>query len=303
MFLAEYYSHPPEWTWLVILYFFLGGIAGGSYFLAALLDLFGDESDRPLARLGYYVALPAALLCAPLLTFDLKRPERFWHMLFQSERLPRPIFKYWSPMSVGAWALLIFGAFTLVFFVAALAEAGVLRWSPARTLNNLVRRGSAGKAITALGGLFAFFLASYTGVLLAVTNRPIWADTWLLGLLFLTSGASTAAAVLLLLGKRRGAASAESLGWLTRMDTWVMVMELVVLALVVVSLGSVAKEWLNGWGVLLGVGVVLAGILVPLGLHWRPRTLGALTVPVAAVLALAGGFILRVVVVMSSESL
>ena len=41
-----FFTAPPNWSWLVILYFFLGGIAGGSYFIAALLDLFGDVRDR-----------------------------------------------------------------------------------------------------------------------------------------------------------------------------------------------------------------------------------------------------------------
>jgi formate-dependent nitrite reductase membrane component NrfD len=54
--------------------------------------------------------------------------------------------------------------------------------------------------------------------------------------------------------------------------------------------------------VLLAVGVVLVGILIPLALHWRPRLLGSLSAPTAAVLVLVGGFILRVVVVLSSES-
>ncbi|TMC51658.1 MAG: polysulfide reductase, partial [Chloroflexi bacterium] len=106
-----FFTTPPNWSWLVILYFFLGGIAGGSYFIAALLDLFGDVGDRPLARLGYYVTFPLVLVCALLLIGDLTRPEAFWHMLLQSQRLPLPIFKYWSPMSIGSWALLIFGAF------------------------------------------------------------------------------------------------------------------------------------------------------------------------------------------------
>src|SRR5438105_14959105 len=93
----------PEWTWLVVLYFFVGGIAGGSYFIAALIDLFGREVDRPLARLGYYVAFPAVLLCGPLLIVDLKRPERFWHMLLQSARGPVPMSTLWSPISVRSW--------------------------------------------------------------------------------------------------------------------------------------------------------------------------------------------------------
>ena len=288
---------PPEWHWLVIVYFFFGGLAGGSYALAGLIDLFGAESDRPLARLGYLIAFPCVLLCGPLLIVDLNRPERFWHMLIQSERLV-PMFKWWSPMSVGSWALLFFGAFSFVSFLMALSEARNWRLP----LVGALHRGVVGKVFVALGAVFAFFLASYTGVLLSVTNRPIWADTNLLGLLFLLSGASTAAALMILLGRRRGAATADSVRTLSRLDDWIMGLELLVLAAVVVSLGAVARAWLNQWGILLVVGVVLLGILLPLALHWR-HLLGRMSVPAASILVLIGGFILRAVIVLSSEAI
>src|ERR1051325_10223899 len=189
-----YFTASPEWGWLVILYFFFGGIAGGSYALGALIHLFGAPADRALARLGFYLAFPAVLVCAPLLIVDLMRPERFWHMVIQSETF-LPMFKWWSPMSVGSWALMLFGAFSFVSFLAALAEDGRLSVRGFQWLH----RGVFGMLFVGLGALFAFFLASYTGVLLSVTNRPIWADTNLLGLLFLLSGASTAAALMILL--------------------------------------------------------------------------------------------------------
>ena len=55
---STYFSAPPDWGWLIVLYFFFGGLAGGCYFLASLIDLFGRPEDRPLARLGYYIAFP-----------------------------------------------------------------------------------------------------------------------------------------------------------------------------------------------------------------------------------------------------
>ena len=54
----------PDWGWWIILYFFLGGLAAGCYFLATLIELFGHEEDRPLARIGYRVAFPLVLVCA-----------------------------------------------------------------------------------------------------------------------------------------------------------------------------------------------------------------------------------------------
>ena len=119
-----------------------------------------------------------------------------------------------------------------------------------------------------VGSAFGFFLASYTGVLATVTNRPIWADNSVLGLLFLTSAASTAAALLLLLAHRRRAVLPESLHWLSQLDNWSMILELIALIALVVTLGPVAQALFNVWGLLL-LGVALIGIVIPLALHWR----------------------------------
>ncbi len=291
-----FFTSAPHWQWLVILYLFVGGIAGGAYFLAAVIDLFGRPIDRPLARLGYYVALPAIVLGAVFLTLDLTRPERFWHMLVQSQT-GRPMFKWWSPISFGSWGIAVFGAFAFLAFLGTLAEDGYVRWEGLRDL----RRGLLGRLIAAIGGLLGLFVAGYTGVLLTVTNRPIWADSNLLGLLFLLSGVSTAAAMILLIDWRRRAA-ADSVHRLSRLDSWIMGLELLVLVALTASLGAVASVWLSAWGALLAVGVVLLGILVPLLLHWRPRLLGGLSLPAASALVLVGGFLLRVVVVLSSEA-
>lgn len=296
---SSFFTEAPHWRWLIAAYFFVGGLAGGSYLLAALIDFFGRPEDRPLARLGYYVAFPAVVASGILLTVDLTRPERFWHMLVQSNTW-RPMLKVYSPISLGSWALLAFGAFSLVAFAAALEEAGRLRWP---WLSRLRPPAVLGSLVTVVGGLWGFFLAGYTGVLLVVTNRPIWADTSLLGLNFIVSAASTSAALLILLGYRRWAPVA-GLQALQRFDSIVLVLELVALAGLVASLGRVAAAWLSAWGAVLVVGVVIVGILVPLWLQWRPRLLRpGVSVPVAAALVLAGGFIFRVVVVLSSEGL
>jgi formate-dependent nitrite reductase membrane component NrfD len=290
------FTAAPHWRWLIVLYFFIGGIAGGSFFLAALLDLFGTIQDRPIVRTGYYVAFLGAVVSGILLTVDLGHPERFWHMLIQSERV-LPMFKYWSPMSVGAWGLLLFSGLALLATLGALHEAGQMRWTLLRPLHG----GVIGSLIAVLGGLCGFFLAGYTGALLSVTNRPLWADTTWLGLLFLLSGASTAAALLMLFGLLRGARTSATVHWLARMDRGTLILELLALIILTVSLSPVLRVWMNVWGLLLLVGVVLAGILLPLSLEWRPRLLGRLSLPAGAVLVLLGGFLLRAIVILSSE--
>jgi protein NrfD len=292
-----YFTAGPDWGWWVVLYFFFGGLAGGSYFIASLLDLFGNAEDHRVARIGYYIAFPCVLICAPLLIIDLNRPERFWHMLIQSETF-LPMFKFWSPMSVGAWALLVFGLFAFVSFVAALMEEGRLPWSPPSwCCADPVRH-----TFNVVGTMLGFFLASYTGVLLSVTNGPIWADTPMIGLLFGISAASTSAALMQLV-VHRGSILPGTRAWLSEFGEWTKGLELVVIVAFLVSLGAVLQAWLSIWGLLLLVGVVLIGILIPLALNWRPGRFGAAAIPAAAVLVLIGGFILRAVIVFSSQSI
>jgi formate-dependent nitrite reductase membrane component NrfD len=292
-----FFTASPHWTWYIIPYFFIGGIAGGAYFLAAILEWFGRPEDRPVIRTGYSLAFWGAILCGLLLTIDLGKPFRFWHMLFQSENFPHLMFKGWSPISFGAWAILLFGACAGLSLLGAWSEEGRVRAPAAQVL----RGGTTlAKLVAAVGGLLGFFVAGYTGVLLSVTNRPIWADSPWLGALFLASGASTGAAALVLLAPGRGAVD-SSIRWLSSFDTRVLIVELLILVLFIASLWPIRQVWVSVWGFLLLVGVVGAGIVWPLLLHAKPSGGGALRNP--AVMVLLGGFLLRVVILLASNGI
>ncbi len=290
-----FFSGAPHWTWFIILYFFVGGIAGGACFLAAILDWFGRPEDRPVVRTGYYVAAWGAILCGLLLTVDLGQPLRFWHMLVQSHNFPTIMFKAWSPISFGAWVVLSFGAFSVLSALGVMAEEGRIASPALRAMH----RGALGKLVAGISALLGFSLAGYTGILLSVTNRPIWADSPWLGALFLASGASTGAATLILLAPGRGATE-RSLAWLSSFDTQALVVELLILVAFIVSLGSVNRVWLSswGWGLVLLVGVVGLGILAPLRLHARRQPVAN-----AARLVLLGGFLLRLATMFASEGI
>src|SRR3989454_7814736 len=179
-----------------------GGLAGGSSSPPTMRHLLGKGEDGPLARFAYLILSRAVCVCGLLLTADLGRPERFWHMLVQAQTF-RPMIKAYSPMSIGSWALLLFSGCAFLSFVAVLAERGWLPWPPLLRLNP---PAPLGRLVTAVGALLGLYLAGYTGVLLAVTNRPSWAATTLLGLTFLISAASTSAALLILLRSFGGGA-------------------------------------------------------------------------------------------------
>ena len=307
-----FFTASPHWAWWIILYFFIGGIAGTAFFLASVLSLFDrrgashqsrvSATTRPIARVGYYLAFVGVLLSGFLLTIDLSRPLRFWHMLIENHT-GRPMFKLWEPMSTGAWALLLFGLFAFLAALAALSEdrpnIRFLQSPPVR----LLRQQAPAAIIAVLGSIFGLYIAGYTGVLLAVTNRPIWADSQLLGLLFLLSAASTGPAALILLGQRRLAADPASLSWLICFDWIVVILELVVLIVFLISLGSVARVFLDWWGLVLLVGVVGVGILLPLFLHPRHGAEDLESCVRIAGFVLVGGFLLRMVMLLSSDQI
>ena len=294
MISSTFATASPHWRWFIVGYFFLGGLAAGSYFLATLMDLFARGRHRGLANLGYLIAFPLLCVCGLLLTLDLGRPARFWHMLIQSETF-RPMIKTYSPMSLGAWALLLFGGCAFLSFIAVLAERGWLSWPVVRRLSP---SAPVGRLVTVIGMLLGFYVAGYTGVLLAVTNRPIWADTTLLGLTFLISAASTSAALLALVGSRGG--ESDGIHALERFDATVLVLEVLAIGALIASLGPVAVVWLNGWGVLLAV-MVLGGIALPLYLHVAGH--GRSGRAIGPALVLVGGFLLRAVIIFSSDTL
>lgn len=306
---STWFTANPHWQWYIVFYFFVGGLAGGCYFLAGLLDFFGGPEDRRLARLGYYIAFPAVLLSGLLLTLDLTRPLRFWHMLVERNTF-EPMFKAYSPMSVGSWALVVFGIFSFLSFLGALAEEDRYRWPAFRrfawpALLGVRPPSLLGSLITAIGGLAGLFIAGYTGVLLAVTNRPIWSDTPLLGMLFIVSAASTSAALLILLAYRYGWRM-PGIAALARMDDLVLVLELLVLIAVMITLGPAIRGWLNVWGLVLLVGVIIAGLIVPIVMSFRGRRAGGVAhagIATIAILVLIGGFLLRFVVIFSSETI
>ena len=159
---------PPVWSWEIPLYFWLGGMASGSAFVALAADLAGDELSASVAR---KVALGVVIPAPVLLMGDLGRPARFLNML--------RIFKPRSPMNTGAWCL---AAFTAVGTGAVAAD--------------LLRLHRTARGLGAVNALLGTYLGSYTGALLAATAVPVWARSRVfLGPIYVSTAAATGAAV------------------------------------------------------------------------------------------------------------
>ena len=266
---VEHFAGSPDWTWYILVYFFFAGLSGGSYFLASFLRLRGDgaheSADEHAARLAHYVSFVTLLVCPVMLILDLGQPLRFWHMLWNtSPDTPGLNFKYWSPMSVGVWALLLFSVFATLSFVQALVRDERLRWSLARALVRPLD-GALGTVVAVVGAILGLFIAGYTGVLLSVSNQPVWSDTWALGGLFLASGLSGSAALLVYLVRFRPVAQASA-GALASSERLYAVLELamiVIFALTLVPAGAVGLAFGFPWALLWLV--ALAGLVPGIG--------------------------------------
>ncbi len=289
---STYYNHPlikkAHWEWQIVLYFFLGGIAGGSYLVSTLANLFGlDKKEPNLTRVGRYLPFVCILISPILLIWDLGRPERFHHML--------RVLKLRSVMSIGTWALSSFGLFCGLSAVHQMAKDGLLNWFP---LAAQIAKRLPMKVIEVAGSLFGLVVASYTGVLLSSTAVPIWARAkHILGPLFLTSAVSTGLSSLsLLLSLSR--AHHDTIERLDRAEVIAMSTELGLLASLIPILGRLGKPLVKGKaGSLFLGGTVISGLILPLlvkiGFRLSGRATSRSTNIFVASLVLIGGLLLR----------
>lgn len=214
--------HGPVWSWEVPVYFWFGGMAAGSAFIAVACDLAGDARSARIAR---GVSLAALGPCPPLLILDLGRPERFHHML--------RIVKLRSPMSTGSWCLSAFG--------------GLLAGAVGADLFGRRRTAKALGAATALTGTY---LGSYTGVLLAATAVPAWGRSRaFLGPIFVSTATLTGAgATRLVLSAAGVKADDPTRAALARVEDAAMAAELLLSAINRHRLGDLASHLDAGGG-------------------------------------------------------
>jgi formate-dependent nitrite reductase membrane component NrfD len=173
--MESYYGRPivkePVWQPEIPMYLFTGGIAGGCSLLHGFARVAGYER---LAKTALYVGAAADVVSPALLISDLGRPERALNML--------RVFKVTSPMSVGAWILVVSGGASNT--AAGLELVGRLR--PVKWAAELVSFAAGAP------------LATYTGTLFADTAIPVWHGArkelpWLFGASAAASaGAATA---------------------------------------------------------------------------------------------------------------
>jgi formate-dependent nitrite reductase membrane component NrfD len=287
------------WGWEIPAYLFLGGMVAGMMAIAGWF-LFSDRHRRVDSVAFLLPGLSLVLLSAGMfaLFLDLEHEWFVWRLYTTFQPL--------SPMSWGAWILLLVYPALLANLLLRLPPPLRRRfpalgaWSDGLAAHPSLTRWVAG-ANMALGAL----LGIYTGVLLSTLGaRPLW-NSALLGPLFLASGLSSAAALVHMVARDRD----ESV-LLARADNRFLLAELAVIVLFFAGLATTtgvhaeaAALFFGGpytavfWAGVVGLGVVIPLVIQSLAVVHRIRH-----TPVAPLLVLAGGMLLRVVIVLAGQT-
>jgi protein NrfD len=285
------------WTWEVAMYLFLGGLTAGILFFAAVITIRNKDQVAPFAAVRLALLAPIVLsLGMTTLFLDLEH-KLFVYRFYTS-------FQITSPMSWGAWILIVIYPVSALQILSTLRTgySSLAKFVDGFALGSLImdwcERYRKEISLTIIP--FAVMLGIYTGILLsAFSARPFW-NSGVLGVLFLVSGLSTAAALVVLLARQH---SEKEL--FTRIDLVLILAEIGLVALMLISLASGSAQHLEAlesimggpytilfWGLFVGIGLMIPLLLEILEISGVNKSLAML----APVLVLVGGYALRQVV-------
>ncbi len=286
------------WHWQIPLYLFLGGLAAGILFFAALFTIMGKEDQMYATVKKAPILAPIALVLGLIALFlDLKHQLFFWR-LYTTVRID-------SPMSWGAWVLM---AITPLSFLWVASYAKELRpgWDWKYDILNKLEAFVIEKRLWLAWIIIVLsvILGIYTGILLSAFNaRPLW-NTSILGPLFLVSGMSTGAAAILLMSK--SAAERRIIGGI---DILMIVIELFFITHMIMGFQAGSQTQIDAAQLFLGgpftvpfwVFVVILGLIFPVILEIMERLGVHMPVIVPAGLIIIGGLIFRFIMVEAGQ--
>jgi len=306
------HSNLHIWGWEVPVYLFLGGLTAGILVIVSLMVLKNKGKEYHWATNRLALLAPIVISLGMLALFlDLEHKLYVWRFYTS--------FQFSSPMSWGAWVLLLVYPLSLLLILATFKEGypKFFAW-----LESFVKSNKfLGKHMDKFHMLFDFprkhikliakltipvgiVLGIYTGILLSAFGaRPFW-NSAIMGPLFLVSGISTAAALVVLVSKQHGEKE-----FFARIDLGLIFVELSLLVLFVIGMLNSSLQHkeavrliLGGeftaffWVFIIGLGLLLPAFLETMELKGKKVPAG-----LAAGLVLLGGMLLRFLVVEAGQ--
>lgn len=286
------------WGWEIPVYLFLGGLVAGMMIISGYF-LFKGRNNEKTCSCFFLPLFSIVLLSLGMgsLFLDLEHKLHVWRLY--------TTFQISSPMSWGSWILIL--VYPALFANILLRPPKLLlskiaflsEWS-AKLNQNQTWIKNIGLSNMLLGGM----LGIYTGVLLsAMGSRPLW-NSSILAILFLVSGLSSAAAFVHMIAK-----NVEERELLAKSDNGFLVIEIFVIALLFIGLLTSSKVHIEAAQLLISgafapvfwVFVVGIGIVIPLFIQLLAVNHKIKHTPVAPIMVIVGGLILRFVIVIAGQ--
>lgn len=290
------------WGWEIPVYLFLGGVVAGMMILLALMELRSGHRPRSVAS-QLMPAVAVALLSLGMGTLFLDLEHKLHVLRFYTTFEPT------SPMSWGSWILLLVYPILLLQLLGGMGEG--LRAATRALLGQRLGGGLLAFADAHRRGVLIAAMAVgaglgiYTGLLLGTMHARLQWSSAALGPLFLTSGLSTGAALLLLFPLHKDEAQA-----LVRWDSIAIVVEMLLIGVMLLGLVTdggparmAARNLLGGpWTPYFWSLVILAGLVTPLLLNLLEMRAHLKATFVAPALVLLGGLALRWIIVAAGQA-
>jgi len=295
------------WGWEIPVYLFLGGLTAGILVLAAVMILRNKGKEYPVATNRVILLAPIFISFGMLALFlDLTHKLYVWRFYTS--------FQVTSVMSWGSWILLLVYPVNILMILATLEEGypKLYGWIKEKSVSI-----GGGRLEGIFSSLISFSkrhiklwakiaipvgvgLGIYTGILLSAFGaRPIW-NSAILGPLFLVSGISAGAALIVLMAK-----GAER-QYFAKIDMMLIGSELFVLFLFFVGQLTASASQQEAIRLLIDksimapvfwIFVVTIGLLLPAFFEWLETRGGEIPAWLPPSLVLFGGLALRFVLV------
>lgn len=291
--------HLEIWHWQIPLYLFLGGLAAGILFFAALYTIMGKEDKYPGAVRRAPILVPFLLIIGLLALFiDLRHKLFFWQ-LYTTIRLE-------SPMSWGAWTLLAITPLSMVWAALHIREFfPKWDWKYPILKNTEELLLSYKTHLAWIIIVLSVILGIYTGILFSAFNaRPLW-NTSILGPLFLTSGLSAGAATIILFAR-----SKKERILFAKIDLLLIAIELFLIIHMFMGFNASTQVQIDAAQLFLGgsytapfwIFVVVIGMIIPAILEIMELRHIRIPVIIPVVMVLFGSIMLRFIVAYAGQA-
>lgn len=286
------------WGWEIPVYLFLGGLVAGMMIISGYFLLSRrDEKNKNTVFINPIIGVGLLSLGMFALFLDLEHKLFTWRLY--------TTFQITSPMSWGAWILLLVYPAMILNIISTMPEELKNKFPILKRINEFIcakkqMKKSIGIGNMILGGM----LGMYTGVLLSTLGaRPLW-NTSILWLLFLVSGLSGASALVHLYAENK-----KERELLAKADNGFLVFELFVFALMFIGLWTTSAIHKEAVGLLISgayapvfwVFVIFMGIVIPLILQSLAVNHKIKHNPLVPIMVIVGGLILRFVIVQAGQ--